>query len=179
MLLTIWNVKFTYSKNPIPTSQETYCVSITKTNKLKLFKGRAVAQADSHWLPNVAARVRVRVGMWSLWWMKWHWGRFPSEYFGSPANHHSTNFSILIITRGRHNRPIGGSSAERTQLDCTRQCYLGNYRIIVNTVQCDSICKYLLPLHVSVSWPSSEGLISTCSETAITWFVIHTGKFLY
>jgi hypothetical protein len=26
-----------------------------------------------------------------------------------------------------------------------------NYRIIVNTVQCDSICRYLLPLHVSVS----------------------------
>jgi hypothetical protein len=26
-----------------------------------------------------------------------------------------------------------------------------NYRIIVNTVQCDSISKYLLPLHVSVS----------------------------
>jgi hypothetical protein len=26
-----------------------------------------------------------------------------------------------------------------------------NYRIIVNTVQCDSICRYLLPLHVSIS----------------------------
>jgi hypothetical protein len=26
-----------------------------------------------------------------------------------------------------------------------------NYRIIINTVQCDSISKYLLPLHVSVS----------------------------
>jgi hypothetical protein len=38
-----------------------------------------------------------------------------------------------------------------------------NYRIIiVNTIWCDSIRIYLLPLHVSVSWPSSEGLISTC-----------------
>jgi hypothetical protein len=26
-----------------------------------------------------------------------------------------------------------------------------NYRIIVNTVQYDSVCRYLLPLHVSVS----------------------------
>jgi hypothetical protein len=25
------------------------------------------------------------------------------------------------------------------------------YRIIVNSVQCDSICRYLLPLHISVS----------------------------
>jgi hypothetical protein len=48
-----------------------------------------------------------------------------------------------------------------------------NYRIIVNTVQCDLICRYLLPLHVSVSWPSSEGIRSTSSGT-ITKFVIHT-----
>jgi hypothetical protein len=37
----------------------------------------------------------------------------------SPANHHSTNFFILIITRGWHNRSIGGRSAEGTQLDST------------------------------------------------------------
>jgi hypothetical protein len=36
-----------------------------------------------------------------------------------PANHHSTNFSIIILTRGWHNTPIGGSSAEWTQLDST------------------------------------------------------------
>jgi hypothetical protein len=35
----------------------------------------------------------------------------------SPANH-STNFSIIIITQGWHNRPIGGRSAEWT-LDST------------------------------------------------------------
>jgi hypothetical protein len=45
-------------------------------------------------------------------------GQFFSEYFGSPANH-STNFSIIIITWGWHNRPIGGRSAEWTQLDST------------------------------------------------------------
>jgi hypothetical protein len=46
-------------------------------------------------------------------------GQVFSEYFGFPANHHSTNFSIIIITRGWHNRPVGGRSAQRTQLDST------------------------------------------------------------
>jgi hypothetical protein len=36
----------------------------------------------------------------------------------SPANY-STNFSIIIITQGWHNRPISGRSAEWTQLDST------------------------------------------------------------
>jgi hypothetical protein len=37
-----------------------------------------------------------------------------SEYFGFPANHHPTNFSIIIFTRGWRNRPISGRSAEWT-----------------------------------------------------------------
>jgi hypothetical protein len=45
-------------------------------------------------------------------------GQVFTEYFRFPANH-STNFSIIIITRGWHNRPIGGRSAEWTQLDST------------------------------------------------------------
>jgi hypothetical protein len=44
-------------------------------------------------------------------------GQVFSEHFGFPANH-STNFSIIIITRGWHNRPIDGRSAECT-LDST------------------------------------------------------------
>jgi hypothetical protein len=48
-----------------------------------------------------------------------------------------------------------------------------NYRIIiVNTVQCDLIFRYLLLIHVLVSWPSSEGIRTTCSVTAVTWFAI-------
>jgi hypothetical protein len=80
-------------------------------------KGRAVAQAVSRWLPTEAAQVRVREGICGLWWTKRHWGRFPPSTSVSPANHHSTNFSIIIITRGWHNRPTGGRSAEWTQLD--------------------------------------------------------------
>jgi hypothetical protein len=52
------------------------------------------------------------------------------------------------------------------------------YRIIFNTVQCDSICRYLLPLHDSVSWSSAEGIRSLCSRTTITKFVIHTVVYL-
>jgi hypothetical protein len=57
--------------------------------------------------------------MWGLWWTKRHWGRFSPSTSVSPANHHSTNFSIIIITRGWYNRPLGGRSAEWTQLDST------------------------------------------------------------
>jgi hypothetical protein len=46
-------------------------------------------------------------------------GRFSPSTSVSLANHHSTDFSIIIITRGWHNRPIGGRSAEWTQLDFT------------------------------------------------------------
>jgi hypothetical protein len=44
--------------------------------------------------------------MWGLCWTKRHWGRFSPSISVSPANHHSTNCSIIIITRGWHNRPI-------------------------------------------------------------------------
>jgi hypothetical protein len=53
-----------------------------------------------------------------LWWTKRHWGRFSPSTSVSLANH-STNFSIIIITRGWHNRPVGSLSAEWTQLDST------------------------------------------------------------
>jgi hypothetical protein len=82
-------------------------------------KGRAVAQAISRWLPTAAARVRIRADMWGLWWTKRYWGRFSPSTSVSPANHHPTNFSIIIITRGWHNRPNSGRSAEWTQLDST------------------------------------------------------------
>jgi hypothetical protein len=46
-------------------------------------------------------------------------GQVFSEYFGFPANVHSTKFSIIIITRGRYNRPFSGRRAEWTQFDST------------------------------------------------------------
>jgi hypothetical protein len=38
-------------------------------------------------------------------------GQVFSQYLVSPANH-STDFSIIIITRGWHNRPLSGRSVE-------------------------------------------------------------------
>jgi hypothetical protein len=57
-----------------------------------------------------------------LWWTKRHWGRFFPSTSVSPVNHHSTNFSIIIITQGWHNRLIGGCGSQWTQLDSTPHC---------------------------------------------------------
>jgi hypothetical protein len=32
---------------------------------------------------------------WDLWWTKWHWGRFFSEFFGFPRQYNSTIGSIF------------------------------------------------------------------------------------
>jgi hypothetical protein len=80
---------------------------------------RAVAQAVSRWFPIMAARVRFWVEHVGFVVDETVLGQVFSEYFSSPANH-STNFSIIIITRGWHNRSIGGRSSERTQLDSTQ-----------------------------------------------------------
>jgi hypothetical protein len=53
---------------------------------------------------------------WDFWWTKWCWSRFSPSTSVSPANLHSTKFSIIIIIRGRYNRPFSGRRAEWTQL---------------------------------------------------------------
>jgi hypothetical protein len=75
------------------------------------FKGRALAQAVTLWLPTLAARVPVRAKHVEFVVDKAALGQVFSKYFGFPCYHHSTNFSIIIITRGWHNMPIGGRSA--------------------------------------------------------------------
>jgi hypothetical protein len=91
------------------------CIGVRHSLTLREGRGRAVVKAISRWLPTAAARVRIRAGMWGLWCTKRHWGRFSPSTSVSLANHHSTNFSIIIITRGWHSRPIRGRSAEGTQ----------------------------------------------------------------
>jgi hypothetical protein len=73
-------------------------------------------------------------------WTKRPWGRFSPSTSVSPANHHSTNFSIIIINRGWGNRHIGGRSAEWTQLDSTP--HYTNYKKGLNDALC--VCKKLL-----------------------------------
>jgi hypothetical protein len=84
-----------------------------------VFIGRAITQAVSRWLPTTAVRVRTRSGHVGFVVDKVALGQVFSEYFGSPANHLSTEFSVIRITRGRYNRQIGGGGAEWTQLDST------------------------------------------------------------
>jgi hypothetical protein len=85
---------------------------------LKIEIGRAVAQAVSRCLPTAAGPGSCLGSMWGLWWTRRQWGRFSPSTSVSPVNH-STNFSIIIITRGWYKRPTSGRSAEWTQLDST------------------------------------------------------------
>jgi hypothetical protein len=81
--------------------------------------GRAVAQAVRRWLPTAAARVRVQAACGVCGGQSGTGAGVFSEYFGFPCQISTPNFSIIIITRGWHDRSIGGPSAEWTQLDST------------------------------------------------------------
>jgi hypothetical protein len=71
-----------------PGIQNKFIRYITSNNKKNYFR----------WLPTGAARVRVRAACGVCGWTKRHWGRFSPSTSVSPANH-STDFSIIIITR--------------------------------------------------------------------------------
>jgi hypothetical protein len=81
--------------------------------------GAAVAQAISSWVPTAGGPGSRPGSVWDLCWTKRHWGRFTPSTSVSHASHHSTNFAIIIITRGWHSRPICGRSAVWTQYDTT------------------------------------------------------------
>jgi hypothetical protein len=82
--------------------------------------GRAIAQAVSRWLPTAAARVHVRADHVGFVVDKAALGQVLSKYLDFPCQSSFHQFfSIIIITRGWHNRPIGGSSAEWTQSEST------------------------------------------------------------
>jgi hypothetical protein len=85
--------------------------------------GRAVAQAVSRWLPTSAARVRFQAACGVCGGQSGTGCTFSPSTSVSPANHHYTNFFNIIITLGWHSRPIGGRSAEWTQLDSTPPLY--------------------------------------------------------
>jgi hypothetical protein len=72
---------------------------------------------------------------WELWWTKWRWGWFSPSTSVSPANLHSTKFSIIIITRGRYNRPFNGCHAEWTQLDSTPTMRILKKKSFLNAIE--------------------------------------------
>jgi hypothetical protein len=100
------------------TVMRSYIVAFWDMTSCSLVR-RVIPQAVSRWLPTAEARVRARSGHVGFVVDKVHWGRFSPSTSVSPASHYSTKFSILIITQGRHNRPIDGRRAEWTQLDST------------------------------------------------------------
>jgi hypothetical protein len=89
--------------------------------------GRAVAQAVSRWLLTAAARVRVRAAC----------GICGGQSCTGAGFLRVLRFPlpIIIITRGWHNRPIGGRSAEWTRLDSTPPIYqLKKYKRFIRGV---------------------------------------------
>jgi hypothetical protein len=89
---------------------------------MKLTENRTVAETVSRWLPTAAARVRAGTGKWDLWWTKWRRGKFSPSTLVSPAKTvHSTNFSILTITRSRYNRPGVAAVPSGPSMDSTPQ----------------------------------------------------------
>jgi hypothetical protein len=78
--------------------------------RVMLYWGCDVAQAASRWLPTAAAEVRVQAAYGICGGQS---SRFSPSTSVSPANH-STDFSIIIITRDWYRRPI---SDRRTQED--------------------------------------------------------------
>jgi hypothetical protein len=51
--------------------------------------------------------------MWDLWWTKWYWDRFFSEFFGFPLlmSFHCCS-PFLFFSWGMSNRPVGSCSSE-------------------------------------------------------------------
>jgi hypothetical protein len=61
-----------------------------------------MAEATSCWRPTVESGFDDRPVHVNLWWIKWHWNRFPSEYSAFPCQHYATHvphfFFILLVS---------------------------------------------------------------------------------
>jgi hypothetical protein len=112
-----------------------YCDRQGKIHKLQkeiitVALSRATAQAVSPWPPTAAARVlKPGLVMWDLWWTKWRWGSFYQSTSVSPANLHSTNFSIITITY--HPGLVQQASSGRSTKRPTAQIKKKNYVALV------------------------------------------------
>jgi hypothetical protein len=59
-------------------------------------------------------------------------------------------FKVIPMIFQHITTELNGAKPEEDRTKAITKTVL-NYRITVNTVLCDSICRYLLPLHISVS----------------------------
>jgi hypothetical protein len=78
--------------------------------------GRNIAEAVSRWLPTAAARVRTRV-----WQVGFVVDKVTSVQVSPAKTVHSTNFSILTITRGGYKRPVLAAVPSAPSTDSTPQ----------------------------------------------------------
>jgi hypothetical protein len=117
-----WVVSFTlwplYSRG----NYTRYALDITSVNdsiakytrdKTKYTARPCRNSAVRRWLPTAAARVRLRAACGVCGGQSGTGAGFLRVLRFSPANH-STDFSIIIITRGWYNRPLSGRSVEWT-----------------------------------------------------------------
>jgi hypothetical protein len=74
--------------------------------------GCTVAEAVSHWLSTMAARVRAWVLQVGFVVDKVEVGQVFSKYFGFHCQSSFHQILLITITRGRYNRPITGRCAE-------------------------------------------------------------------
>jgi hypothetical protein len=78
-----------------------------------------MAQAVSRWLPAAAARVRVRVLSSGICVEQSGTVAGFLRTSVSPANLHSTKFSILIMNRGWYNKPVVADVPSGPSIDLT------------------------------------------------------------
>jgi hypothetical protein len=86
--------------------------------------GRAMARVASHGALNAVARGLI-LGqfVWDLWWTKWHWDRFFSEYFGfalSVSFHKCSTLFIYMLLLPESQK------GEKAWEPSTKQCSFGN-----------------------------------------------------
>jgi hypothetical protein len=107
-------------RKPLQITQLSLSYSVRAIQKKKDLTAGITTPLQHNFTPNnLIVEVSVNDNSHMLWWTKWHWGSFSPSTSVSLANQHSTKFSIIIITRGKYKRPIGGRLAEWTQLDST------------------------------------------------------------
>jgi hypothetical protein len=102
--------------------------------------------------------------MWVLWWTKRHWGRFSPSTSVSPATY-STDFSIIIITRGWHNRPLSGRNVQWTFIPPpTMQIKKSNDLIRI-------LNRNLLACSIVPQPTALPRAITSCNMLKINWFL--------
>jgi hypothetical protein len=98
----------------------TFCLQRHRKISLLLVWEPQIMEMSSKEQPSTLAHFAPGSGKWGLWWKKCRRSRFSPSTSVSPAKTvHSTNFSILTVTLGWYNRPVGAAVPCGPSLDST------------------------------------------------------------